>query len=209
MKKVILSVIAVVTFGFANSQDAKFGAKLGMNVATLSSKDSDGIKSKIGLNVGGFVEIKISETFAFQPELLFSMQGAKSSISTSDVGFTYTSENTGSLNYLNIPLMAKYFVIPKFSIEAGPQIGFLLSAKNEFTSTSNFGGITQTSSNSKDVKESYNSVDFGLNLGANYEITENIFAGIRYNLGLSDIAKNNTGNSIKNSVFSLNAGYKF
>jgi opacity protein-like surface antigen len=209
MKKVILSAIAVLAFGLTNAQETKFGAKLGLNVATLSSKDSDGIKSKIGLNIGGFAEIKISETFAFQPELLFSMQGAKSSTSNSGSGFSSTSESTGSLNYINIPLMAKYFVIPKLSIEAGPQIGFLLSAKTEFTSSTTFGGTTQTSSDSKDTKEFYKTVDFGLNFGASYDITENIFAGVRYNLGLSDIIKDNTGNSVKNSVFSLNAGYKF
>lgn len=205
MKKVILSAIAVLAFGVTNAQETKFGAKLGLNVATLSSKDSEGIKSKIGLNIGGFAEIKISETFAFQPELLFSMQGAKSSTSSS----SFTTESTSSLNYINIPLMAKYFVIPKLSIEAGPQIGFLLSAKSEFTSTSTFGGTTQTRSSSNDTKEFTKTVDFGLNFGANYDITENIFAGIRYNFGLSDIAKENEGNSVTNRVFSLNVGYKF
>ena len=56
-------------------------------------------------------EIPIANRFSFQPELLYSGQGS-----------------SVNLNYLNIPLMAKYNLTKEFSLEAGPQIGFLLSA---------------------------------------------------------------------------------
>ncbi|RZJ50008.1 MAG: PorT family protein, partial [Flavobacterium sp.] len=99
------------------------------------------------------------------------------------------------LSYLNVPIMAKYYVIEKLSLEAGPQIGFLLSAKNQVD----------------DLKDSFKSVDFGLNLGASYDITEHFFAGVRYNIGLSNIADvpDESDYKTNNSVVSVSVGYKF
>jgi hypothetical protein len=50
-----------------------------------------------------------------------------------------------------------------------------------------------------------------LNLGAGYDFTEKLSAGLRYNFGLSNIAKTEDGDNIeiKNGVFSLSVGYKF
>lgn len=210
MKKVILSVAALFAFGFANAQDVKFGVKGGVNFATLTG-DVQNASMKVGFNVGGFAEIKVSEKFSVQPEVLFSTQGAKDEES-GDLGggTTYKDENKINLAYLNVPIMAKYYVADKFSLEAGPQFGFLMSAKNDYTSTTTNGGVTNTESQNVDIKDSTKSVDFGLNFGAGYEFTENVSAGVRYNLGLSDISDDNDDNTkVNNSVISLSIGYKF
>jgi long-subunit fatty acid transport protein len=181
MKKIILSAAAVMAFGFANAQSVKFGAKAAVNVASLTG-DIEDASSLVGFQVGGFAEIKISDKFAVQPELMFSAQGAES------------DGEKLNLNYLNIPVLAKYYVAKSFSLEAGPQIGFLLSAKED----------------GEDFKDYLSSTDFGFNFGAGYDFTENLSAGLRYNLGLSNIidSEDNDG-SIKNSVFSVSLGYKF
>ncbi|OUL62083.1 porin family protein [Flavobacterium sp. AJR] len=203
MKKITLSIVAVLAFGFANAQEVKFGVKGGINLSTFTG-DVENASSKVGFQVGGFAEIKLTEKFSIQPELLYSLQGAK--FEESGEGFSY--ENTDKFSYLNIPVMAKYYVAEKFSLEAGPQIGFLLSAKSDFTNTDEFFGTT---SGDEDVKDFYKSIDFGVNFGAGYDFTENLSAGLRYNLGLSNIAENEEGDNgkIKNSVFSLSVGYKF
>ena len=60
-----------------------------------------------------------------------------------------------------------------------------------------------------------NRLDFSLNLGASYDITEKIFIQGRYNLGLSTVDKNSTNGTstnswnMKNGVFQLSAGYRF
>ncbi|WP_300569036.1 porin family protein [Flavobacterium sp.] len=184
MKKVLLSAVAIFAFGFANAQETKFGIKAGLNMANLSG-DIDDTSMKAGLHVGAFAEIKISDKFAVQPEVLFSMQGAK--VDGGDYAF----------NYLNIPVMAKFFVTEQFSLEAGPQIGFLMSAK-----------ANPDEGDSVDVKEFLTSTDFGLNVGLGYDFTENFTAGLRYNLGLSNISDEDNGD-IKNNVFSVSVGYKF
>nr|WP_314839892.1 porin family protein [uncultured Flavobacterium sp.] len=205
MRKIILTVAAVCAFGFANAQEAKFGIKGGLNLATFAG-DTDGLdlKSKAGLNVGGFVEVKLSEKVSLQPELLYSMQGAK----TDDFEVVvdnqiYTGDVSINLSYLNIPVMMKYYAAEKFNLEVGPQIGFLLSAKT----------VAKVNSNEaeEDVKDNFESVDFGLNFGAGYDFTKNISAGLRYNLGLANIGKTEAGDDSKitNSVLSLSLAYKF
>lgn len=210
MKKIVLSVAAIMAFGFASAQEVKFGVKGGANFSTLTG-DIENVKSIVGFQVGGFAEIKISEKFAIQPELLYSAQGTQSDESDEDGSF----ERKLSLGYLNIPVMAKFYVAEKFSLEAGPQIGFLLSAKEK--AEGSIGG--ENISVEADVKDGHKSIDFGVNFGAGYDFTENLSVGIRYNLGLSNIYEtgDDSGEEIeiesdakvKNSVFSLSVGYKF
>jgi opacity protein-like surface antigen len=180
MKKIILTAVAVLAFGFANAQ-VKFGAKVALNVATLTG-DVEDASSLIGFQVGAFAEIKVSEKFAVQPELMYSAQGAS---------FDYGDSQLG---YLNIPVMAKYYVAKSFSLEAGPQIGFLLSAKDD----------------GDDIKDDLSSTDFGFNFGAGYDFTENLSAGLRYNLGLTNLIDiEGFDSTAKNGVFSVSLGYKF
>ena len=188
MKKIILSAIAIMTIGLANAQETKFGLKAGLNLASFSG-NSD-FTTRPSFYIGGLVEIKVSEKFSVQPELVYSSQGTK---------FKSDSDYTTKLDYLNIPVMLKYFVAKGFSIEAGPQIGFVMSAQDTYK------GVTE------DVKASVNTTDFSLGFGAGYDVTENINIGLRYNVGLTKINKNsNPGfNDIKNSVFQIGAAYKF
>ena len=209
MKKVFLAAIAVLGFMTTQAQEVKYGAKVGLNVATLNG-DVEDAKSLIGAHLGGFVEIKINEKFAFQPELLYSMQGAKTEYSESEPGYSYSSEEKYKLGYLNLPLMAKYFATEKLFIEAGPQIGFLMSAKNDYKETETFMGDTETFSGDVDIKDNLKSIDFGLNFGLGYEFTQNVFASARYNVGLSDINDVEGSNvKIQNGVLQFSVGYKF
>lgn len=229
MKKVILSAIAVFAFGFSNAQDVKFGAKAALNVANLTG-DLEDNSSLIGFQVGAFAEYKFSEKFSFQPELLYSTQGAKTSYSeeysqeiravsfakavvdTSSNNFNETYSHTYKFAYLSIPLMLKYYATPKFNLEFGPQIAFLLSAKDDFTYENSDG---DSESESEDMKEYTSAIDFSLNFGLGYDITENIVAGLRYNLGLSNVDNyveeegEEIDYTIKHSVFSVSVGYKF
>jgi opacity protein-like surface antigen len=214
MKKILLSAILLAT-GFANAQEIKFGAKLGLNISNFSGDLTDA-KSLIGAQLGGFAEIKITDKFAVQPELLFSMQGSKTSYSETDVNYSYSENSKNKLNYLNIPVLAKFNVSEKFALLAGPQFGLLMSAKQDFDITETISGVTDNYSESVDAKNFYKSVAMSFNLGAAYSFTDNIFVDVRYNLGLSNISKDFTdefGDSysadIKNNVIQFSVGYKF
>ena len=82
MKKLLLFA-AVAVFGLSNvnAQEVKFGAKAGVNFATITGDETSGVDSRTAFHIGGVAEIVISEKFSFQPELLYSGQGAKESYS--------------------------------------------------------------------------------------------------------------------------------
>ncbi|UTN04438.1 outer membrane beta-barrel protein [Flavobacterium bizetiae] len=194
MRKITLSIVTCLVFVFANAQSTRFGVKGGLNISNFTGYQED-VKSLAGFHIGGFAEIKISKKFAIQPEFLFSTQG------TTIEGYDGDSNTNVKLNYLNIPVLAKYYITDAFFVEAGPQIGFLLSAKNS--------GV--------DIGDLYKSTDYGLNLGLGYNFTENISGNVRYTIGLTDINDVSDDSqypdlynaSFKNSNFALSLAYKF
>ena len=205
MKKVLfIAAFVLVGLGNVNAQDVKFGVKTGLNLSNFTG-DVQNAETKVGFNIGAFVEIGLSDKFTFQPELLFSTQGAKSEYSEG----SYSFEQTMKFNYLNVPLMLVYAVSDKFALQFGPQIGFLLSADREGAEI--IGGNTFTIK--EDFKDSFKSIDFGLNFGASFDIVENIFIGARYNLGLANILDfedmDSDDDKAQNSVFSISVGYRF
>jgi hypothetical protein len=196
MKKIILMVVMVFTFGFVNAQekaDMAFGVKGGLNISTITNADVDGVntKSLVGFHVGFFGEFMISNKFAIQPEVLYSAQGT-------ELEFEGISGDL-KLDYITIPVMAKYYVADAFSLELGPQIGFLVSAK------------AKSDGESEDVKDELKSTDVSLNFGLGYDITQNFMIGARYSLGLTRLQDELIPgeDESKNSVFQISVGYKF
>lgn len=205
MKKMYFAAIAVVGFGAIGmaQQQVKFGPKAGVNIANLSGMDDS--EMKIGFHVGAVAEIKLNEKFSIQPEVLYSVQGAKSSGNTTIMGVTSSFEGKQSLDYISIPIMAKYYIVEGFSVELGPQVGFLMKAEAETDIT-----IAGVNTNTKgDNKDNFNGVDFGIGVGLAYDLPMGLFVNGRYNLGLSDVVKDNKGDAVKNGVIQIGVGYKF
>jgi len=187
MKKIFLIFVCASSFAVAHSQ-VSFGLKAGVNLANFSG-DNEGSKSKIGFNAGGFAEIGLAESFSVKPELVYSSQGAK-----------YTEdeqEGKLNLNYINIPILAKYTHTSGFFAETGPQIGFLASAKAKIGSVE------------VDAKDGMKKTDFAWALGIGYQLPQNIGFNARYNIGLANIADGEGNGTLKNSVFQFGLFYRF
>ena len=212
MKKVLffaaLLLFSMVTI---NAQDVKFGAKAGVNFASITGDDTDDLDGRTAFHLGVVAEIPISEKFSFQPELLYSAQGASQKSSFDEFNYEVKEELTGKLDYLNLPLMAKFYVADGFSLEAGPQIGFLLSAKADYEFSASGGGEDYSESDSIDLKDETKSIDFGANFGVGYKMESGLNFGIRYNLGLSNINDGEGSDDFKNQngVFQISVGYFF
>lgn len=196
MKKLSLTLALALALVFSSNAQISFGAKAGVNFAKLTG-DIANAKSRTSFVFGAMAEIPITEKFSFQPELLYSSQGAKGE--ETDFDGTYKEEL--KFDYLNLPLMAKYYVAENFSLEVGPQIGFLLSAKEEYDYPDESG--------SEDVKDSLESIDFVLNFGLGYKLDNGLNFGARYNLGLSNIAKGPDAGKVRNGLFQITVGYFF
>ena len=189
MKKIIIA-IAVIAFSTVGAQaQTTFGLKAGMTSANLkitSGGESSTFTSKIGYYAGAFAELGISENFAVQPELVYAVLGAQSK---------FDSETSKlHLNYVNIPLLAKYKSNGFFAV-AGPQIGILVSAKD---------------SDGESGKEFYKSTDISGVIGAGYTTMGGFGFDARYQIGFGNIVKDTEGEgSVKNNAFYFGVHYKF
>lgn len=217
MKKLILGIAVLSTsLAFAQtttttttttrtmSSDVRFGIKGGMNVSSLSKDGAlEDQGSKIGFNAGVFAHIPVAESFSIQPEVLYSQYGDK--YDQVVLGNRYSRAR--HLDYIAVPVMFQYNLVPNFYLEAGPEFGFLVSAKNKFKNETDNNVITE----SGNYKDSLNGFNVGIGLGAGYYFTDNIGITARYVAGVTDIAKDRPANSdaIRNNVFQVGLAYKF
>ncbi len=129
MKKVILSLVAFMAFGFANAQDKdgmKFGVKIGFASVNLTAKSSfmgastSITASETDVFVGGLVDLPIAGKFHVQPELNYVM--------------------IKDYNQLQIPILAKYYATDDLHILVGPNLGFAVTNKySEVYKSFNYG----------------------------------------------------------------------
>lgn len=170
-----------------SNSNLKFGVKAGLNIANATGNGVDlftnnkSSSSRLGIMAGVKVEYVISDKFSVQPELHYSQQGFKTDV----------NEGVVKLDYINIPVMANYYISDAFSIEMGPQIGFLLSSKytqkEQQAERRGVDNKAKKALSEEDLKEYFTSTDFGLNLGLNYQLKNGFGVNARYNLGLKDI----------------------
>ena len=202
MKKFVLgAAIAMSSLTFAQ----QFGIKAGMNVSSLSTDSQLSDQgSKIGFNAGLFMNAPIAENFSIQPELLYSQMGDKYNQTIG--GTTYARSR--HIDYVTLPVMFQYNATPAFYLEAGPEFGVMVNAKNKYTNES----ANNTIAESGDYKDQLNSFNFGIGLGAGYYFTPQIGVTARYVAGLTDINSsdnNGSDSSVKNNVFQVGLAYKF
>ncbi len=201
MKKLFLG-LGLVAGSLAFAQT--FGAKAGMNVSSLSNNGGlEDSKSKIGFNAGLFMNAPLAESFSIQPEVLYSQYGSKGNYTLG--GDKYSSAS--HLDYIAVPVMFQYNATPEFYLEAGPEFGFLVNAKDKVKNET----TGQTIRESGDYKDQLNGFNFGVGIGAGYFFTPQIGLTARYVAGFTDIAKDRPSGSdaIKNNVFQVGLAFKF
>lgn len=195
MKKSIF-FIAILLMGttYVTAQEyVMFGAKGGVNFSTFSGdgfSDFEDESSRTAFHVGLLAEIPVSARFSIQPEVLYSAQGY-------DIIRRDNSQDLEhKLDYVTVPVLAKFYLVDGFSLEAGPQFGFLVDHE------------VGTGENDIDIHDdNINSFDLSLGLGAGMKFS-NLFLYGRYNAGMSDIYDVN-GADVKHSVIQLGVGFLF
>lgn len=197
MKKLLLiAVLALFSFNALNAQSPfRIGVKAGVNFSDITGEMVDSFNGRTAFHAGFMVEGFKCEKFALQAELVYSLQGSDYEEEEFDIS------GTVKVDYLNIPIMGKYYVAEGFSLQAGPQIGFLLSATDEFEGEE------------EDIKDFLKGTDFGVNFGLGYELDNGLNFAARYNVGLSDNLDTtefeSEGAEYKNSVIQISVGWFF
>jgi hypothetical protein len=195
MKKTMLVLLCSSFFVIAGAQ-VQFGVKAGVNLSSLTisgvpAGDDISVSSMTNFSGGILASLPLFSSCFLQPEVLYSGQGATVTESGESSKLQY--------GYLNIPVLFKYEHSSGLFAETGPQIGFLLSAKETFN------GQTE------DTKSDTQSTDFSWAFGLGYKLSAlPLGIDVRYNLGLTNLIKNSSGgSSVKNSVFQFGLFYLF
>jgi hypothetical protein len=121
------------------------------------------------------------------------------------------------LDYLNIPVVANYYLFRGFAVKAGVQFGFLTTAKIKGKTITTINGSTTTTEmedkkiGNQDFKDTLEKFDLSIPMGISYEFKVPIVIDLRYNLGLTKVNKESVSGvkDYKNNVVSLTVGYKF
>ena len=195
MKKLLFVAALLSGSLFLKAQHVEFGLKAGMNIANLKDKNGDPndyYHTKLGVYGGGLAHIHLNKNWAVQPEVVFSVQGTK-------YGNGSDPETVRTLNYINLPVLVQYMTASGFRLEAGPQIGFLVGAKDEYK------GVKT------DVKNYVRSTEFAMVFGLGYLTKVGFGVDARVNVGLSDISKGATlpSPSYRNDVVQIGIFYQF
>ena len=175
-------------------------------------------KYKFGITAGAEVRHRFNNNdFGFSAGLLYSMYGTKYSDYTysNEQYYNKITDSNQTLHYLTIPVMAiYYFGNSGFSVKAGVQAGYLLSAKgsNDFENGTIENGqyipdaekSGEASNTSTDIFKRF---DIGIPVGVTYEY-KNISIDLRYLFGLKNLYKY-YDERIRNRSFSLTIGYGF
>lgn len=206
MKKITLLALAMLFVTVLSNAQLKFGVKAGANLSNFTTK-SEFIRYVNGANsyqFGVLFQAKVLD-FAIQPEVLYSVKGGK--FNNSRLSSLLTDTEFESQN-IEIPVNIQYGFdagLARFYVQGGPYVAFLTGGKID-GSTALF----------KNIKETFNPMDFGLGLGAGAEML-GVQLAIRCDWGLSKIGKEelvpgndvNPYNELKNTNVSISLAYLF
>jgi hypothetical protein len=200
MKKslLLLSVLAG-SATLANAQTTSFGIKAGASLTNLTGDGTGDAKNLFGFHGGLVANFAVNDAFSIQPEVLYSMKGTKTEGSFP----TYSVKLTSRLHYIDVPVLARVNAGGLF-FELGPQLGFLVAAKQK-REVSGTGAGTFDS----DIKSSVRTVDFGYAAGLGYQLANGPGIGLRYNGGFIDTRNPSNSSSVRNSAFQLYLTYMF
>jgi len=194
-RAVSLAVLALgLTAMSAQAQKKSMGIVAGVDFATITGSDiSSGAGTRTGFQGGLFYAVPFgSGGWAFEPELLYSMQGA-----------TYDNtafKGTYAADYFKIPLLIKWSKNPGGKgvyLLAGPTIGFNVSCNDSGTdkeTNGSYDGSCETEDNIKakttfsgDLGLGFSNGRFGLegrysfDWGDAFEIANGVGAGTSLN----------------------------
>ncbi|QGY47674.1 outer membrane beta-barrel protein [Maribellus comscasis] len=208
MKRIVLIAILTLSFGtLVYAQNSAKGIKGGLNFSSLSTDGNDDKNLKMGFHAGVFTKIPFSESFAVQPELLYSGKGIKLNY---DENAFADGETKFNLNYIDVPVKLVFNLSEDFEFQFGPYVSYLINANTD-TDAEFFGG--EYNSSDEMDGDHFNTIDYGLTAGLGFDLDPMIF-GLNYNLGLNPVAKDDDIShdllgDAKNMVIQVYVGLKF
>jgi hypothetical protein len=219
MKKLLLAILLTATVKVSTAQviiALLFGDKLnsgklefGLMVSpTLTNITNIDANIRPGIDFGLYFNLKMNDRFYFHPEAIPKLAFGAKDIAPYPLGDANLDSLyvNGSVNRavkaIGLPLLMRYRIAGSFFVEAGPQIDLITNAKDIFKTKVNDNELSYENK----TKDEYTRFDVGYVLGVAYKIipgSRGMTLGIRYNGGLTDIMKNESGSQM-NSAWLFN-----
>ena len=188
LKKIILGAALLASTSFATYSYFPVPEAMHGDAKLVADFDMQDKYKDLQLTLKGrFVPVQNLELTLSLPYMVFTKWDGED---TNGDGMI-TADDKTNLEYLNIPVLANYYIIPGLAIKAGIQPGFLTKAKH--------GDL--------DIKENCKKLDISIPLGLSYDISDFVIDA-RYNLGVSNVNDLEHSPSQKNGVIMLTVGYK-
>jgi hypothetical protein len=199
---------AVLVFLFGEkvaSENFYFSLKIGGNLTNITNWDQS--KFRFAMNFGLLATIKLDEDWYLQPEISFiSGKGARNvpkvitgnnevDIILEDVEYGFLD-----LDYIDAPILLKYYTSQKWHVGLGPYISYLTSASNFYETTVDVAGEIELRQITTDNIKRW---DYGIMAEVAYapsrtENSDDMNLHLRISYGFSDILKNNPGDPVNN-----------
>ncbi len=227
MKKQTLLILMLMCSYAAFSQ-LTLGVRGGINYANFTGSEvkewgfaNVNPTAQIKFHLGGYLDYVLTDQISIQPGIFYSAKGPKYDGTTEVYDFNTGESMMASivykkrLGYIDIPILVHFHINESFSVFAGPQVSFLVSAKVKNEATTEVLDMLGLEEN-EDVKDSYRGVDLGLPIGVAYDFGNGFNLQLNYDIGLIKIAKGydyDGGNGdnkyfdVKNGVVKLSLGY--
>jgi hypothetical protein len=192
MKSFLLSaILACFFFSFAGAQGFGVGIKVGTNINKIQGQSFKD-QFTYGYSAGVYADIKVSNKWSIQPEVLFNQVSTDTSDRFSDL-YKINADKISKikLNYLSIPILLNYNVSKGISLQAGPQFGILMSQNKDLL---------------QEGKDAFKSGDFSMVGGLQLKFSSIRLYG-RYAIGLSNINDIDNRDSWKNQSIQLGVGF--
>lgn len=194
MKKNVLIIAALMVGSIClaqNTNNVQLGVRGGANFATVAGDDFDSPDSRTSFYLGLLAEAPLSDHVSLQPEVYYSAQGFDITDEPDTPGAQF------QVDYIQVPVLLKFYIADGLNIQAGPQFGFKVNEEIDFDPTEDGGDFDTDSINGFDLQGA---------AGLEYKFPSGFFIQGRYSYGFSEMIEDV---DLHNSVWSAGLGFMF
>lgn len=204
-----LVVIATLIIGFNLNSNAQvnYGIRAGLNFSAQSERSNlyDGHNYKPGMNLGMGIGYSFNNILSLNAEANYQAKGGKNHNSYENS----ISDATYHFDYLTVPVLVKAQFSEQLGLPgnwgvfgyAGPYYGWLLNSSADIEDSENFTGS---------IDDFASETDFGgvFGIGVSHKINSiEVFADLRYEMGMSEIISYDT--DLRNKTIAFSIGVNF
>ncbi|MBM3440691.1 MAG: PorT family protein [Bacteroidetes bacterium] len=190
-KLILVGLLFLSALG-TSAQGLKFGPKVGANLGKIEGQRfSD--QYELSYHAGFFLELKLGDKWAFQPELLWNQVKVDTVSGFNNIYQQNLRITNLKLNYISVPVLLNYKPGKVLTLQAGPQFGILTDRNKNLLQN----GV-----------DAFKQGDLSMLAGAQLNILSFRIYG-RYVIGLSDISDLPNQEKWRNQGLQVGVGLAF